>query len=91
MGPLPPRAELEASELVFAGEVIAKRDVNVTEAGYPEAYGHSFRVSRAWNGVGSDTVEVHSSSAATSLESEAVGTSSDFGKVRKKCVGAAFS
>jgi hypothetical protein len=57
MDPMPLQAEVEASSVVFAGEVIARRDV-VTDDGFPSAYGFTFRVSRAWKGVTTDTVEV---------------------------------
>ena len=69
MGALPPRAALEGADAVFLGEVIARRDVDVTAGGFPAAYGFTFRVSRAWKGVVTDTVEIGTSSISISCGS----------------------
>lgn len=60
-----PGVALEASTAVFAGEVVARRDLDLTEDGFPRAYGYTVRVYRAWKGVARETVEIGTPTSGT--------------------------
>lgn len=72
MEPLPPQAALENADAVFLGEVVARRDIDVTKSGFPAAFGFTLRVSRAWKGAATDTVEIGTSSIGTACGSHFV-------------------
>ena len=62
---LPVRDALRESDAVYFGKVIASRDMDVTERGSSLNIGYTFRVSRAWKGVSTDTVEVGTARGST--------------------------
>ena len=72
MEPLPPQAALENADAVFLGEVVARRGIDVTKGGFPAAFGFTLRVSRAWKGAATDTVEIGTSSIGTACGSHFV-------------------
>jgi ankyrin repeat protein len=62
-----PQAALEQSQAVFLGVVVSVRDLDVVKGSpaIPLTQGFRFRLSRAWKGVSTETVEVGTSSMGT--------------------------
>lgn len=64
-GPGSPRVARDQAEAVFLGVATSSRDLDVVDGGFPLARAFRFRVSRAWKGVSTETVEVGTSSFGT--------------------------